>query len=253
MEPGDWQQRLAECQVIVNLTGKNIFCRWTAHNKKLIHDSRIYSTRHIVQALPRNPEKTVTLINASAAGYYGFGADESKNEDEKPGTDFLARVCVDWEKEATRAEERGIRVVITRFGVVLGAGGGALAKMLPAFKLGVAGKLGTGRQWFSWIHMEDLTRAFLFLIEHEEFRGAVNLAAPNPVRNYEFTKTLGRIVRRPTILPIPTMVAKLVLGELSSVVLEGNRTIPARLKKSGFDFQYPDLEEALTEIAGRPD
>lgn len=250
---GDWQQRVAGHQIIINLAGQNIFTRWTKGNKKLIRDSRIYATRNIVEALPRQPNQAVTLINCSAAGYFGFCGDEEKTEEAQPGSDFLARVCVEWEDEAAKGEKAGVRVLTTRFGVVLGPHGGALAKMLPAFKLGIAGRLGTGRQWFPWIHIEDLVAAIAFLIAHEEIRGPVNVCAPNPVRNKEFTNILGKILHRPTILPVPALLARLVLGELSSVVLEGNRMVPEKLKTHGFVFKFPDLTSALRDIIRHTD
>lgn len=245
---GPWQQRLADYDVVINLTGHSIFSRWTERTKKLIRDSRIFSTRNIVHALPMHSPKNITFINASAAGYFGFCGDEEKLEDDRPGTDFLAQVCLDWEKEASKAADKGVRVILPRIGIVLGKGGGAMAKMLPAFQLGVAGKIGTGRQWFPWIHLDDLTSAIAFLIKHNEIHGPVNMSAPNPVRNDAFTKSLGRILRRPTILPVPSFLVKLVLGEFGSVVLEGNRMIPGVLKKFSFTFQFPDLESALTDI-----
>ncbi len=245
---GDWQQRVPGHQVVINLAGQNIFTRWTESNKKLIRDSRIHSTRNIVQALPREPGQAVTLINASAAGYFGFGGDEKITENARAGSDFLARVCVDWEDEAAKGEKSGVRVLTTRFGVALGPHGGALAKMLPAFKLGIAGRLGTGRQWFPWIHRDDLVDAITFLIAHDEICGPVNVCAPNPVRNKEFTTILGKILHRPAILPVPSFLAKLLLGELATVVLEGNRMVPEKLKSRGFVFKFPDLESALRDI-----
>lgn len=253
LKQGDWQRVVPEHQVIINLAGENIFTRWTEDNKKRIRDSRILSTRNIVQALPRAPEQAVTLINCSAAGYFGFGDDEEKAENAPAGSDFLARVCVDWEEEAVQGEKYGVRVLRTRFGVVLGPQGGALTKMLPAFKLGIAGILGTGQQWFPWIHIDDLTAAIAFLVAQDEIRGPVNVCAPNPVRNKEFTSILGKVLHRPVILPVPAFVARMALGELSTVLLEGNRMVPEKLKARGFVFRFPDLESALRDIVRHTD
>lgn len=248
LEKGPWQNEVNKADAIINLTGANIFARWTPKIKKLIHDSRTVSTRNIVEAFSSKVDKTTTFINASAAGYYGFCGDEEKYEDAPAGTDFLAQVCVDWEAEAKRAIAKGVRVITTRFGVVLGENGGALAKMLPSFRLGIAGKIGHGQQWFPWIHIDDLCNAILFLINRHEISGPVNLCAPHPVRNIELTKTLGKILHRPTLFPLPRFVAKLVLGELASVVFEGNKMMPRVLAQAGFSFRYPSIEDALRDV-----
>ncbi|MBU1709226.1 MAG: TIGR01777 family oxidoreductase, partial [Proteobacteria bacterium] len=182
--------------------------------------------------------------------YYGFCGDETMFKDAPPGSDFLASICVDWEKEAGRASEAGVRVVTPRFATVLGKGGGALAKMLPVFRLGLGGPLGHGRQWFPWIHIHDLSRAILFLIEHNEISGPMNFSAPQTVRNREFTKILAKTLHRPAILPVPAFLIKLVLGELSSVFLEGCKVRPDVLTRHGFAFQFDGLESALTDLVG---
>ncbi len=246
--PGHWRNEVRNAEAIINLAGFNIFARWTAKNKHLIRDSRILSTRNIVEAIVPDITPAQTLINASAVGYYGGNGDADKNEDALAGDDFLARVCVDWEKEAFKACHKGTRVITTRFGIVLGRGGGALTKMLPAFRLGIAGRLGSGRQWFSWIHVDDLVALFPFFLDHPEIAGAVNCCAPHPVRNVDFTKTLGRVLRRPTILPVPRLVVEAALGELGTVVLDGARMVPGVLIKHRFPFRYPDLDSALQEI-----
>jgi hypothetical protein len=245
--PGPWQREVAGNDVIINLTGTNIFTRWTSAAKEMILHSRVASTRNIVEAMPDNPGLPVTLINTSASGYYGFCGDEEKYEDAQPGGDFLASVCKAWEHEANRAQGKA-RVVLVRIGVVLGENGGALSKMLPGFRLGVAGKLGHGRQWFPWIHLEDLTRAILFCLNNSEVRGPVNLSAPAPVRNEEFTRILGRVLHRPAFLAVPGFAVRLALGELSSVVLEGCRMMPGVLMANGFSFRFPKLQPALEDI-----
>lgn len=245
--PGPWQQELADHEVIINLTGTSIFTRWTPAAKEMILHSRIDSTRNIVEAIPDHPASPVTLINTSASGYYGFCGDEEKPEDGLPGSDFLASVCKAWEAEAHRAQGKA-RVICLRIGIVLGKNGGALAKMLPGFRLGVAGKLGHGRQWFPWIHLDDLTSAILFCLENSKIQGPVNLSAPTPVRNSEFTSLLGKVLHRPTFLGVPGFAVRLVLGELSGVVLEGCRMMPGVLMTNGFSFRFPTLQPAIEDI-----
>lgn len=245
--PGPWQQELASHEVIINLTGASIFTRWTPAAKKVILHSRVAATKNIVEAIPAQGPSPLTLINASASGYYGFCRDEEKYETDPPGSDFLATVCQAWEKEALQAQDKA-RVVLMRTGVVLGENGGALAKMLPAFRLGIGGKLGHGRQWFPWIHLDDLTSAILFCMENREIAGPVNLCAPTPVSNAELTSILSRVLHRPTFLAVPGFALRLVLGELSSVVLEGCKMMPGVLMKNGFSFRFPALQPALENI-----
>lgn len=245
--PGPWQQELASHEVIINLTGASIFTRWTPAAKKMILHSRVAATKNIVEAIPAQGPSPLTLINASASGYYGFCQDEEKYETDPSGSDFLATVCQAWEKEALQAQDK-VRVVLMRTGVVLGENGGALAKMLPAFRLGIGGKLGHGRQWFPWIHLDDLTSAILFCMENREIAGPVNLCAPTPVSNAELTSILGRVLHRPTFLAVPGFALRLVLGELSSVVLEGCNMMPGVLMKNGFSFRFPALQPALENI-----
>ena len=248
--PGPWQQEVAGHEVIVNLTGTSIFTRWTPAAKEMILESRVAATRNIVEAIPDMALSPPTLINGSAAGYYGFCRDEEKYEPDPPGAGFLASVCQAWEKEANRAQGKA-RVVLMRTGVVLGKNGGALDAMLPAFRLGVGGKLGHGRQWFPWIHLDDLTSALVFLMETQGIHGPVNLSAPAPVRNAEFTRCLGQALHRPTFLPVPGFAIRLALGELSSVLLEGCRMMPGVLREKGFSFRFPELQPALEDILKR--
>jgi hypothetical protein len=200
-----------------------------------------------VDALPQD-SSNITLLSTSAVGYYGFHRDEELTENSPAGNDFLARLANDWEQEALRAQEKGARVVITRFGIVLGKNGGALGQMIPLFRFFLGGPLGNGRQWFSWIHMEDLADGFMFLLNHPEIKGPVNLCSPRPVRDKDLGKAIGKVLRRPSWMPAPGFMVKWILGEFGSVLLEGQRVIPRRLLDAGFQFRYPDIEEALKNI-----
>jgi uncharacterized protein (TIGR01777 family) len=246
--PGAWQEELIKHDAVINLAGASIFQRWSDTTKQLIYKSRIRTTRHVVEAM--TGEKDALLCSTSAVGYYGFQGDEELIEEDSPGDDFLAKVCVDWEKEALKAADKGVRVTITRFGIVLGKTGGALRQMISAFKKCVGGPSGSGDQWFSWIHMEDLLRAFLFVFDNQDIRGPVNVCSPKPVRNRELTKALGKALSRPSFLKAPAFVIRLVLGEFGSVLLEGQRVIPAKLLRQGFIFQYPEITGALKEVIG---
>jgi len=245
--PGAWQQRLAGHEVVVNLAGASIFTRWTAKAKREIRESRLATTRNVVDALPAGGG--VTLVSTSAVGYYGFHGDEELGEDDGPGDDFLARLCVDWEAEALRARERGARVAIARFGIVLGPGGGVLGQMAPIFRAFLGGPLGSGRQWFSWIHVEDLFRALAHLVSRPQSSGAYNLTAPGPVTNRQLSRGLGRVLHRPSLLPAPAFAVRLALGEFGDVLLQGQRVLPRRLLAEGFGFSYPDLAGALEDLA----
>jgi uncharacterized protein (TIGR01777 family) len=245
-QKGKWQEAVKEHGVIINLAGASLFTRWTEEAKRMIRDSRILTTRHLVEAMDGGKGKT--LFSTSAIGYYGFHGDENLTEDSPAGGDFLAFLAKDWEAEAKEAEKKGCRVVITRFGIVLGEKGGALGQMIPLFNKYVGGPLGSGKQWFSWIHIEDLTRAFLFLLEHPEISGPVNFTAPNPVRNKELAQWLGRILGRPAFLPAPGFMLRLVLGEFGSILLEGQRVLPQKLVQAGFQFSYPEIDRALRQV-----
>ena len=246
---GLWQEEAATQDVVINLAGASIFSRWNDQTKKLIYETRISTTRNVVEAIPKR--KDILLCSTSAVGYYGFRGDEELTEEALPGDDFLAKVCVDWEREAVKAADKGIRVVITRFGIVLGKTGGALGQMIPAFKRFVGGPLGSGKQWFSWIHMEDLVNAFLFVIDHKGIQGPVNFTAPNPVRNRELAKTLGTVLSRPSFLKTPGFALRLVLGEFGLLLLKGQRVTPAVLLNHGFVFRYPDIKNGLQEVVAR--
>jgi len=247
-QKGPWQESIKNHDAIVNLAGASIFNKWTEAYKKLIIESRMTTTRNLVEGIPAHGDKKMTLFSTSAVGYYGFHGDEELVEESPPGNDFLARLAVEWETEAFKAKERSARVVITRFGIVLGEKGGALGQMIPLFKKFIGGPIGSGRQWFSWVHIKDLAEAFVFLMHHPEISGPVNLCAPKPVRNKDLAAALGKTLHRPSFMPAPGFMIKLVLGEFGSVILEGQRVIPRRLLDSGFAFQYPDIDRALQSI-----
>ncbi len=247
-QSGSWQEAVAHQDVLINLAGASIFRRWTAKAKEIIYNSRILTTRNLVQAIPNGT--SITLLSTSAVGYYGPRGDASLTEDEPPGSDFLASLCVDWEAAALAARSKGARVVCPRFGIVLGKTGGALGQMIPAFKRFVGGPLGDGRQWFSWIHMEDLIGAMLFVMENKAVEGPVNFCAPNPVRNETLAHVLGKLLHRPSFLRTPAFALKLALGEFGSVLLEGQRVFPSVLLRHGYVFRYPEIEEALKEVLG---
>jgi hypothetical protein len=245
---GPWQQQVADQEGIINLAGASIFNRWNDKIKKVIYDSRVLTTRNVVEAIPQ--KEGMMLCSTSAVGYYGFRGDEEILEDGTPGDDFLASLCVDWEDEASKAADKGVRVAISRFGIVLGKTGGALGQMIPAFKRFVGGPLGSGNQWFSWIHMEDLLNAFLFVLDNEEISGPVNFCSPHPVQNRKLAKALGKVLGRPSFVTTPGFMLRLVLGEFGSILLEGQRVIPGTLLKHGFIFRYPDISRALEEVVG---
>jgi uncharacterized protein (TIGR01777 family) len=244
--PGDWQAALGDVDGVVNLAGKSIFKRWSASYKKEIYDSRILTTRNVVDALPIG--KSVILCSASGTGYYGNRGDDLLKEDEKCGDDFLASVSADWEAEAFKAAHKGARVAVMRFGVVLGQNGGALAKMIPQFKWFVGGPTGSGKQWFSWIHLADLMAAVRFIFEHPHVDGPLNFCAPHPVRNRDLANALGQALSRPSVLSAPAFMIRWVLGEFGNVLLEGQRAIPDQLLNYGFQFQYPDIKSAIQSV-----
>jgi uncharacterized protein (TIGR01777 family) len=248
---GPWQEAIKNHDAIINLAGASIFSKWTDEHKKAIRESRVSTTQNIIEGIPSHPSKKITLLSTSAVGYYGFTRDEELVEDSPPGNDFLARIAVEWEGEALKAREKGARVVTTRFGIVLGEKGGALSQMIPLFKKYIGGPIGTGKQWFSWIHIKDLAEAFTFLLKYPEILGPVNVCSPNPVRNKDLAKALGKALHKPSFMPAPGFMIKLVLGEFGSVILEGQRVIPRRLLENGFNFQYLDIEKALESIVGQ--
>ena len=246
--PGIWQERVPEQDVLINLAGRSIVRLWTARSREQIHNSRIMTTRNLFEALPENSR--AVLFSASAAGFYGDGGDLDKDELSPCGNGFLAEVCREWETEAGKAERKGARVVIMRFGVILGADGGALATMKTPFKLGLGGPLGQGRQWFPWIHIEDLLQAFFFLLHRQELRGVFNFTAPGTVRQKEFARNMGEALQRPAVMPAPAWMMKLLLGDFGISLLQGQKAVPKALLKNGYSFAYPELGPALREIFG---
>lgn len=250
--PGPWQDALAEHDTIINLAGVSIFTRWSRQKKEDIINSRVFITRNIVDALKKRKGKSTDLISTSAVGFYGFHGDEKLTESDIPGEDFLATVCREWEAEALMAEAHGARVVITRFGVVLGTEGGALGILSRLFRLRLGNRLGSGKQWFSWVHQDDLVSIFLFLLKKKSIRGPVNCTAPNPVTNRELTRALNRALGTfPLAPPAPGFLLSIVLGEFGDFLLKGQRAVPHRLLDSGFVFKYPHIDLALSDILGR--
>jgi uncharacterized protein (TIGR01777 family) len=247
-ESGSWQEAIAGCDGVVHLAGEPIAeSRWTPKQKQEILTSRQLSTRKIVEAIAKANPKPSVLVNASAIGYYGTSETATFDETSPSSNDFLAEVCQAWEAEAQKVKEAGVRLVILRLGIVLGDGG-ALAKMIPPFKLFAGGPLGTGKQWFSWIHRDDLVNLILEALTRKDIEGVLNATAPNPVRMSEFCQVLGKTLNRPSWLPVPSFVPEALLGEGAKVVLEGQQVLPKRTTSYGFDYQYPTLEQALAEI-----
>jgi uncharacterized protein (TIGR01777 family) len=247
-KPGDWQREVAGHDVLINLAGASIFHRWNEDYKQLLLDSRIKTTRNLVDAIPSDSTGRVVLFNASGAGYYGMTGDEQLDESSPRGSDFLANLAQDWESEALKAEDKQVRVIRARFGIVLGRDGGALTQMVLPFRFFAGGPIGSGRQWISWIHIEDLCRALLFVVENEHLRGAFNFTAPFPATNGDFAKTIGEVLHRPSFMPAPGFMMRLVLGEFAEYILNGQRVIPKKLLDSGFHFDYPTIEEALRSL-----
>ena len=235
----------AGCDAVIHLAGEPVAQRWTPQVRERIRTSRVEGTRAVVEALRENPPKV--LISASAMGYYGSRGDEVLLETSAPGDDFLARVGMEWERGAFAAERFGVRVVAPRISMVLGRDGGALAKMLTPFRLGIGGRLGSGEQWVSWIHIADLTEMVAFALEHE-VRGPINAAAPNPVTNAQFTRELARALHRPAIFPAPRFALKALFGEMAEVVLASQRVAPDAAVRAGFSFRFPDLAAALKDL-----
>jgi uncharacterized protein (TIGR01777 family) len=243
---GPWQDALEDVDAIINLAGRNIFKLWSDTYKNQIYNSRILTTRNLVEAVPES--KGIILCSTSGAGYYGNRADEVLTEDASSGSDFLAKVGIDWEKEAFLAEKKGVRVAAMRFGVVLDKNGGALAKMIPAFKYFAGGPLGSGLQWFPWIHMADLISAINFILETNEIKGPVNFCAPNPIKNRDFSKALGNVLNRPSFMKVPSFMIRLVVGEMGTLLTNSQKVIPHKLLRHGFKFQHPDIDSALEDI-----
>jgi len=231
---------------VVNLAGEPIAQRWNAEVKRKIRESRTTLPSKFFDALAHVEPKPQTYISASAIGYYGTSEDASFTESSPPGVDFLAQVCAEWENVAQRGRECGMRVVCVRNGLALGPDGGVFAKILPVFKTGTGGRLGSGKQWYSWIHIDDLVGIYLLSID--KLAGSINGTAPNPVRNKDFTETLGRALHRPAALPVPNFALKIMLGEGAEMALQGQCVLPERAQAEGYVFKYPTLESAFSNL-----
>lgn len=244
---------VAGIDAVVHLAGESIASgRWTAEKKARIRDSRVKGTRLLSEALSKLTQRPRVLVSASAIGFYGDRGDELLTEASPRGSGFLADVCQEWEQATQPASRSGIRVVNLRFGVILSPAGGALAKMLLPFRMGVGGKIGSGRQYMSWISLDDATAAVQHALANDSVHGPVNAVAPRPVTNLEFTKTLGWVLKRPTIFPMPAFAARLAFGEMANeLLLGGARVEPSALVKSGYAFRHPNLEGALRFLLGR--
>ncbi|MDY7035423.1 MAG: TIGR01777 family oxidoreductase [Thermodesulfobacteriota bacterium] len=246
---GEWQKEVSKHEVLINLAGASIFRRWTKKAKEGIRNSRILTTRNLVEAMAGSNGKERTLISASAIGYYGFHGHEELDEENPSGNDFLASLCRDWEDEALRGEGIGVRVLICRLGIVLGKKGGALNEMLPIFKKGMGSPLGSGRQWFSWIHEKELVEIFLFLLNHRDLKGSYNCSSPQPVQNKEFTRALQDELGKRALMPaVPGFIIKALKGEFGSVLLQGQRVLPKKLMDAGYIFRFPNLRDALHDL-----
>jgi uncharacterized protein len=246
-------EHLEGLDVVVHLAGESIASgRWTESKKRAIRESRVKGTSLLSEALARLSRPPSVFLSASAIGYYGNRGDEVLTEESVPGKDFLSSVCVEWENATKAAMEKGIRTVHARFGIILDTNGGALAQMLGPFRMGIGGRVGSGKQWMSWIALEDVVSGLKFLIADKPVHGPVNFVAPNPVTNDEFTKTLGRVLSRPTLIPVPAFGARLAFGELAdALLLSSQRVEPSVLEDKGFLFSWPTLEPALRHVIKR--
>lgn len=245
---GAWQDAVGGCDGVVNLAGEPIAeARWTPEHKREILNSRQLGTQKIVEAIAQANPKPRVLVNASAIGYYGTSETATFDESSTSGKDFLAQVCQAWEAEAQKVKDAGVRLVILRFGIVLGLGG-ALGKMITPFKLFAGGPIGSGRQWFSWIHIDDLVNLIVQALTKPQMEGVYNATAPNPIRMNDLSQTMGQVMNRPSWLPVPSFALEALLGDGAIVVLEGQQVLPKRTLESGFEYQYPSLQPALKEI-----
>lgn len=250
VKPGAWQQAVADCDAVVALAGEPVMGdRWSADFKRRLYESRIEGVRRVVEAMGTAPlsagQAPPTLISASAVGYYGTCGDRELAETAPPGGDFLAKLCVDWEAAAEAGKAKGLRVVCLRIGVVLGEGGGALEKMMPAFRLFVGGPLGSGEQYWAWVHLEDLVGLIVFALERADVRGAINAVAPTPATVRAVARELGSAMHRPSLFSVPEVALRLMLGERAEVLLASQRAVPQRARELGYRFRYADLGAAL--------
>ncbi len=246
---GVWQQVLSQHDAVINLAGANIFTRWNRQKKEEIYNSRIISTRNVVDGIKSKKSKVKVLLNASATGYYGLSGDDPVKESDGPGNDFLSMVCSNWEDEAMRAAGPGVRVAVMRFGTVFGSESGAFPKLWKNFRFMAGGRLGNGRQWFPWIHVDDAAGIALQMLKDKKMSGAYNCTSPGIVTNREFTAVMSEISGRPQLVPfIPGFMLRIILGEFGSFLVHGQKTLPERLLESGYGFMYPDLKSAVTAL-----
>lgn len=245
-DPAAAARAAAACDAVVNLAGEPLAQRWNAALKRRIQESRVDAPRRFLELAGQNSRRPLVYVSASAIGYYGTSETATFDEESSPGNDFLARVCVAWEREAARASELGMRVAIVRTGVALGSDGGALSKILPPFRAGAGGRVGSGQQWLSWVHIDDL--AGIYLMSLDGVQGAVNACAPNPVTNSEFAEDLGAVLHRPAKLPVPSLALRALLGEGADILLKGQRVLPRRTELLGYRFRFPELKGALANL-----
>jgi uncharacterized protein len=250
--PQGWGELADGADAMVNLAGENLSARpWSPAQKRRIRESRMNGGKALVEAVRQANNKPKVLIQSSGVNYYGLCGDEIITEDHPAGSDFLSQVCVDWENSSAEVEKMGVRRAVIRSGIVLDKKEGALPRFLLQYRLFAGGPLGNGRQWLSWIHPEDEIKAIRFLIDHPEAQGAFNLASPNPKTNRDFGRALGRVLHRPALIPVPAFAIRLVFGEMSIVVLKGQRAVPQRLMEMGFQFSHPDLQEAVKDVTSK--
>jgi uncharacterized protein (TIGR01777 family) len=242
-------EELKDCEIIINLAGASIAGkRWTKKYKKILYDSRIETTKNIIESIRQKDTKLKTLINISATGIYGFRKDEELDENAQPGNDFLANLCIDWEKEALKANDKGIKTVILRTGIVLSRNGGALKKLLVPYRYFIGGYQGNGNQWMPWIHIKDLISIIKGSIIDRDLDGIINCVSPEPITNKEFSKTIGKIMKRPSIFPVPGLILRILLGEFATSILKGQKVLPQRLLDLNFKFKFANLNDALRNL-----
>ena len=253
MKTGPWMEAVKDCDAVINMVGESIFARrWNEPFKALLRESRVNSTQNVVRALMQSPKtpagKPKVLVNGSAIGIYGPCGDEELTEEALAGSDMLAQLALEWEQAASLAETAGLRVTRIRTGVVLDKDGGALPQMLTPFKFGVGGPIGSGKHWFSWIHIEDEVGIILLALDHPGAVGAINATAQHPVTNKEYSKALGSALHRPAILPVPPFMLRVILGQVAEILATGQRVIPAKALALGYQFKFPDIDPALSDL-----
>jgi uncharacterized protein (TIGR01777 family) len=255
MQAGEWMKAVDECDAVINLAGENIFARrWNPTFRQLLFDSRILTTRNVAKAISSRPVRgdgtPKTLVNGSAIGYYSYHADEQLTEDSPPGDDFMANICIEWEKAARAVEPAGVRCALVRIGIVLDKEGGALKELITPFKFGLGGPVASGRQYMSWIHHDDMTGMLLFALDNAAVVGPINATAPNPVTNKQFGKALGAALHRPAFVWTPALGLRVLLGGVVEIIAQGQRVIPKKAMTLGYPFKFPTIDVALANIVG---